>query len=181
MTEETDAEDRRLVARFLARRDESAFRALYRRHTPFLYRLLLRMSGGTGSADEGVQETWVRAVSGLAGFGWRSELKTWLAGIAIHWWREEERRRGRFAGVPPEAELARAGPWPREVDRIDLDRAIAALAPGYREALVLHDIEGYTHEEIAGILGIEAGTSKSQLSRARRALRARLAGGEGHA
>jgi RNA polymerase sigma factor (sigma-70 family) len=181
MTEETGVDDRRLVARFLERRDESAFRALYRRHTPFLYRLLLRMSGGVEAADEGVQETWVRAASGLASFGWRSALRTWLVGIAIYWWREEERRRGRFTEAPPEAELAHAPPWPREVDRIDLERSIAELSPGYREAIVLHDVEGYTHEEIAGLLGIEAGTSKSQLSRARRALRVRLARGGSHA
>jgi RNA polymerase sigma-70 factor (ECF subfamily) len=177
MTEETDAEDRRLVSRFLARRDEEAFRALYRRHTPFLYRLLLRMSGRADAADEGVQETWVRAASSLGKFEGRSALKTWLAGIAVHWWREEGRRRDRFAEIAPDDDSLPAPPLRAEAERIDLERAIAALAPGYREAIVLHDVEGHTHEEIAGLLGIEAGTSKSQLSRARRALRVRLAGG----
>ena len=60
--------------------------------------------------------------------------------------------------------------------RMDLERAVASLPDGYREVLVLHDVEGYTHEEIAGLLGIDRGTSKSQLSRARRELRARLSG-----
>jgi RNA polymerase sigma-70 factor (ECF subfamily) len=177
MTAEADSEDRRLVSRFLAGRDEDAFRALYRRHTAFLYRLLLRVSGRAEAADEGVQETWVRAASDLGKFEGRSALKTWLAGIALHWWREEERRRGRFGEPSPEDDSMPAPPLRAGTERIDLERAIAALSPGYREAIVLHDVEGYTHEEIAGLLGIGAGTSKSQLSRARRALRARLAGG----
>jgi RNA polymerase sigma-70 factor (ECF subfamily) len=177
MNEEPDAQDRLLVSRFLARRDEDAFRALYRRHTPFLYRFLLRVTGRDETADEGVQETWVRAASALGRFEGRSALKTWLAGIAIRWWREEARRRGRFEEIAPDGEGVEVPPLPAGTDRIDLERAIAALSPGYREAIVLHDVEGYTHEEIAGLLGIEAGTSKSQLARARRALRARLAGG----
>ncbi len=90
--------DRLLVRRFLASRDEASFRALYRRHTPFLFRFLLRLTGGRdGDAQEGVQETWVRAAARLKEFQWRSTLKTWLAGIALRWWREEARRSGREA------------------------------------------------------------------------------------
>jgi RNA polymerase sigma-70 factor (ECF subfamily) len=62
---------------------------------------------------------------------------------------------------------------------VDLERALAAVAPGYREVLLLHDVEGYTHQEIAGLLGIEVGTSKSQLTRARRAVVRALAPKEG--
>ena len=127
----TDEEDRVLVSRFLAGRDEAAFRALYRRHTPFLYRFLLRLSGGRAAdAEEGVQETWVRAAERLAGFEGRSALKTWLAGIAIRWWREEARRRnaGRRA---PEEELAPAAPVRREIERLDLERAL--LRAGRRD------------------------------------------------
>jgi RNA polymerase sigma-70 factor, ECF subfamily len=172
----TDEEDRVLVSRFLAGRDEAAFRALYRRHTPFLYRFLLRLSGGRAAdAEEGVQETWVRAAEWLASFEGRSALKTWLAGIAIRWWREEARRGIREAALPEEGPAA-AAPVRREIDRMDLERALLALAEGYRAAILLHDVEGYTHEEIAEMTGVDAGTSKSQLSRARRALRARLSG-----
>ena len=172
-----DDDDRALVSRFLTRRDEAAFRALYRRHTPFLYRFLLRWTGGRAAeAEEGLQETWIRAVEGLADFAWRSSLKTWLAGIAIRWSRERARRLGREAHAP-ESEVAAAAPITSEIDRIDLERAVAALPAGYREALVLHDVEGYTHEETAQLLGVEPGTSKSQLSRARRTLRAFLTGG----
>lgn len=170
-------EDGRLVRRYLELRDEASFRALYGRHAPFLYRFLLRLTGGRGAeAEEGVQETWIRAVEGLSGFAGRSTLKTWLAGIAIRWSRERARLAGRHAAVELTEEALDAAPIRREIDRIDLERAVAALAPGYREVLVLHDVEGYSHEDVALLLGIEAGTSKSQLSRARRALRVRLAG-----
>ena len=170
--------DRDLVARFLARRDEDAFRGLYRAHAPRLYGLLLRLTGGRGpEADEGLQETWVRALRGLERFEGRSSLSTWLAGIAIRWWREESRRRGREAELPDEERLPAAPPVRREIARVDLERALASLPRGYREAILLHDVEGYTHEEIAVLTAVEPGTSKSQLSRARSALRARLGGG----
>jgi RNA polymerase sigma-70 factor, ECF subfamily len=170
----SDADDRILVARFLARRDEAAFRALYRTHTPFLYRFLLSLAGGTGEAEELVQEAWVRAAERIEGFAWRSSLKTWLAGIALNAWREHVRAP---RGAPLEVEELPAAPAiEREIASIDLARALAGLAPGYREAILLHDVEGYTHEEVAALTGVDAGTSKSQLSRARRALRARLSG-----
>jgi RNA polymerase sigma-70 factor, ECF subfamily len=170
----SDVEDRGLVARFLARRDEAAFLALYRRHTPFLYRFLLALSGGSASeAEELVQESWVRAAARVEGFAWRSSLKTWLAGIARNAWRERVRAP---RNAPLETEELPAPPVRHEIARVDLERALAGLAPGYREAILLHDVEGYTHEEVAALTGVDAGTSKSQLSRARRALRARLTG-----
>jgi RNA polymerase sigma-70 factor, ECF subfamily len=172
-------EDRALVTLFLAQRDEAAFRALYRKHAGFLYRFLLRLSGGdAAAAEEGVQETWIRAAQGLSGFAWRSSLKTWLAGIAIRWWREARRASGRRrdAELPEEGSLSAAAPIRLEIDRLDLERALAALPAGYRRAILLHDVEGYTHEEVAELTGVDVGTSKSQLSRARRALRARLSG-----
>jgi RNA polymerase sigma factor (sigma-70 family) len=172
--------DLELVRAFLARRDEDAFRELYRAHAPRLYGLLRRLCGGdSAAADEGLQETWVRAVRGLDRFEGRSSLSTWLAGIAIRWWREETRRRGNHkeAELPAEEALPPAPPVRREIARMDLERALAALPRGYREAILLHDVEGYTHEEIAVLTAVEPGTSKSQLSRARSAMRARLGGG----
>ncbi|MFY9552754.1 MAG: RNA polymerase sigma factor [Thermoanaerobaculia bacterium] len=171
----SDVEDRALVVRFLARRDEAAFRALYGRHTPFLYRFLLSLaSGRTADAEELAQETWVRAAERLEGFAWRSSLKTWLAGIALNAWREQ--CRGLRDAPLEEERLPIAPPVRHEIASIDLARALSQLAPGYREAILLHDVEGYTHEEVAALTGVDAGTSKSQLSRARRALRARLSG-----
>ncbi|HEY2797174.1 MAG TPA: RNA polymerase sigma factor [Thermoanaerobaculia bacterium] len=171
--------DRPLVSRFLARRDEAAFRDLYERHSARLYRFLLRLTGRAADAEEGVQETWVRACRSLERFAWRSALSTWLAGIAIRWWREECRRRGRGGEERPEdleVLAAISPPTEGEIDRIDLERALGDLSLGYREAILLHDVYGHTHGEIAELLDVDEGTSKSQLSRARRSLRARLGG-----
>jgi len=170
-------EDRDLAARFLDRRDEAAFRSLYRRHTPAVYQLVLRLSGLAASdAEEIVQEAWVRAATGLAAFRWESGLRTWLSAIAINCWREHARARRRETDLA-DRDVPVLDPRPGRVARLDLERAIAALADGYRAVLVLHDIEGRTHEEIAGLLGIDPGTSKSQLSRARRAVRRWLSNG----
>lgn len=172
MQPESPDEDRRLVERFLRRREEAAFVALYRRHTGFLYALALRLAGGrAGDAEDIVQTAWIRAAEALPRFAWRSALRTWLGGIAIHCAREHLRRpEGRE--LPPE--LAAEAHPPALHRRIDLDRAVAGLPYGYREVLLLHDVEGFTHQEIAGMLEIEPGTSKSQLFHARRALKRAL-------
>jgi RNA polymerase sigma-70 factor (ECF subfamily) len=175
----TDLEDRQLVSGFLRRREEKAFRALYRRHAPSLDRIVLRLTRGRREdAEEILQNTWFRAIERLSGFRWESSLKSWLTGIAINCWRELNRRAGRIDAIQDPMRVEDLDELPRlngTVGRIDLERAIAGLPEGYREVLVLHDIEGYTHNEIGYILGIEAGTSKSQLSHARRAVRVRLA------
>jgi RNA polymerase sigma-70 factor, ECF subfamily len=166
----TDApNDRALVAAFLRTRAEDSFRVIYERHTPALYLLALRMLGGARrEAEDAVQETWIRATTRLPAFRWESSLKTWLGGIAINCCREIQRR-PREDGMPAEVPLR-----PSTGDRVDLETAIRGLAPGYRDVFVLHDVEGRSHEEIASMLGIDAGTSRSQLHKARRALRAAL-------
>jgi RNA polymerase sigma-70 factor (ECF subfamily) len=165
----SDADDLRA---FLDRRDEASFLVLYRAHTPYLFRLALRLLGGQrGEAEDAVQDTWLRAGPRLAEFRGDAALRTWLAAFTINCCRERIRRRASRDGqetpdLPPLVAAA-----DRPVERIDLERAIASLPDGYREVLVLHDVEGYTHEEIAERLGTSPGTSKSQLSRARRAVR----------
>jgi RNA polymerase sigma-70 factor (ECF subfamily) len=181
MTLQSDdrAVDRKLAKQYLRRRDEEAFRELYRRHTPALYGLALRLVGGReAEAQDVAQETWVRACRKLADFRWESSLRTWLCAIAVNRVREVARGRGREVatdGVEPVVS-PRTGP----VDPLDLERAIASLPPGYRQVLVLRDIEGYTHKEIGQFLGIDPGTSKSQLSHARRAMRGLLRPEERH-
>ena len=168
-------EDTRLVARYLATRDEESFRLLFRRHSPGLRRLALRLLGGDhGAADDVLQDAWIRAATGLSAFRFESALRTWLCGIVINCCREARRRRR-----PEEALEADELPAPAfsASSALDLERVVVGLAEGYREVLVLHDVMGYTHREIASRLGIEEGTSKSQLFLARRALRRRL---EGH-
>jgi RNA polymerase sigma-70 factor, ECF subfamily len=171
-------EDRDFAAEVVRAGDEAAFRALYRRHTPALYRLALRLGGGDEPwAEELVQRSWIRAVEGLGAFGWRSALSTWLGGIAINCarelWREGRGREEARDQTEDQVSVARDSPAGPD-DRIDLERAIQRLPQGYRQVFVLHDVEGYTHEEIGGLLGIEPGTSKSQLSHARRRLRSAL-------
>jgi RNA polymerase sigma-70 factor (ECF subfamily) len=169
--------DRALVADFLARRDEAAFRRLYAAHAPRLFLFLLRLSGGRrAEAEELLQETWIRAAERLGAFRWESRLSTWLHGIAWNARREAIRARGPIEASLPE-ESASAAPGTADgtgETRLDLERALRQLPEGYREVLLMHDVEGYTHEEIGAQLGISPGTSKSQLSRARALLRRRL-------
>jgi RNA polymerase sigma-70 factor, ECF subfamily len=170
-----DPEDRRLAAAVAESGDEAAFRALYRRHTPALYRLALRLGGGDESwADELVQRAWIRAVEGLGAFAWRSAFRTWLSGIALNCAREQWRALSASPEVDWDPDVPAASPARDPAVRMDLERAIARLPHGYRQVFVLHDVEGFTHGEIAGMLGIETGTSKSQLSHARRQLRGLL-------
>ncbi|MEM7414338.1 MAG: RNA polymerase sigma factor [Gemmatimonadota bacterium] len=156
--------------------DERAFRTLYAEHTPGLFRFALRLTGGSDAeSEEIVQETWVRAVRSLDRFEGRSNFRSWLNGIAARCAAEAARKSARF--VPNESAVA-AAPAPAHVEpAVDLERAVAALPAGFRTVLLLHDLEGYTHAEIADVLGISAGTSKSQLSRARARVRAALGGG----
>jgi len=167
--------DRALAEQVLAG-DEGAFRQLYRRHTPRIHQLALRLLGGSeADAEDVVQDTWIKAVEKLDTFRWESALGTWLHAIAVNVSRESARRRGRRQETDlPAEELPARAPLER-VEVTDLERAIAALPDGYRTVLVLHDVEGFTHEEIGAQLGIAAGTAKSQLFWARRAARALLA------
>lgn len=166
--------DRSLVLSFLRTRDEMAFRELYRHHTPALYSLALRLVGGSeADSQDVIQETWVRACKMLPGFEWNSSLKTWLSGILINCAREFCRKRHRRSEEQLTDEfLSTIAGWTAE--GMGLDQIIARLPQGYRHVLVLHDIEGYTHEEISALLEISVGTSKSQLYHARKAVRAVL-------
>ncbi len=170
--------DRELAGQALGG-DERAFRLLYRRHTPRLYQLALRLVGGDAAeAEDVVQDTWIKAMGRLETFRWESALGTWLGAISINLAREATRRRSRQREVPwgDEGEPPAAAPL-EQLEPVDLERAIAALPDRYRTVLVLHDVEGFTHEEIAAQLGVATGTSKLQLFWARRAARALLAPG----
>jgi RNA polymerase sigma-70 factor (ECF subfamily) len=166
--------DRVLVDRFKRTKDEATFREIYGRHTPALYLLALRLfAGSEADAQDAVQETWIRACRSLPTFAWRSSLRTWLTGILINRVREMNRGPQRKHEVDQPDQLIAAiknGPS----DQRDLERAIAHLPDGYRHVFLLHDVEGYTHEEISAQLDISAGTSKSQLFHARKALRTML-------
>lgn len=177
-----DLDDRRLVEAYAKERDEDSFRALYRRHTDVIYGVVFRLLGEPSDADDVVQETWLIAARRLPEFRWESRLRTWLTAIAVNCARNRIRRRRTHEGDGPGevTELPAPPPIDHAIDPIDMARAIDSLPNGYREVLVLHDVHGHTHDEVAEILGIATGTSKSQLARARGALRRWLgrAGGE---
>jgi RNA polymerase sigma-70 factor (ECF subfamily) len=163
--------DRELVRRYLAHRDEESFRNLYRAHTPLLLRIALRWSDGDrGEAEDAVQDSWIRAASGLDRFRWDSSLPSWLVGIVIRCCHERRRARG---VTRPESEAHSNQPsHDHQAElRLALEQVIDRLPPGYRDVLWLYDIEGFRHAEIAQQLGIDEGTSKSQLHHARVALR----------
>ncbi len=151
---------------------------MYDRHTPMLYRVARRvLDGDPDAAEDAVQEAWVRAIEGLGAFRGEGAFRTWLTGFVIRIAREQWRRPPRASdGDAPDA----SGPAPHDdpvrgaIARLDLERALAALAPGFRQVIWMHDVEGFTHDEIATLLGIVPGTSKSQLARARAALRRAL-------
>jgi RNA polymerase sigma-70 factor (ECF subfamily) len=169
--------DRALVEAVVRDGDEVAFRELYRRHTPRLYPLVLRVVGGAEmDAEDVVQETWIRATAGMRRFRGDSSFATWLTAIGLNAARDHLRRRGRWGAMEDVDEVEVAVPPAPHGQRLDLERAIQQLPPGCRTVLVLHDIQGFTHEEIANQLGISVGTSKSQLFAARRAARNLLSG-----
>jgi RNA polymerase sigma-70 factor (ECF subfamily) len=152
-------------------RSEAAFGALYDRHTPRALQTAWRLLGGDAhGAEDVVQEAWVRAIASLDAWNQSESFGAWLRGIAAHVAIDQLRRERRITFTN---EIDAAAPE-HSVEHIDLESAIAALPPGYRAVLVLHDVEGFTHDEIGERLGVTAGTSKGQLFKARRAVRARL-------
>ncbi len=165
----TAQSDRELVDAFLQHRDEETFLVLYRRHAPALFGLIRRELGGdSGRADDVFQEAWVRAVRLLPDFRWESQFRTWLLGIAFNCC--SEARRGDRRTDPMEEHHEPAG-FSDPGKRMDMEKALAALAPGYRSIVIMHDVYGFTHGEIGNALGINEGTSRSQLSRGRDILR----------
>ena len=175
----TQNTDRDLAEDVLARGDTAAFRELYRRHTPRLLGFVTRLLGRpTPESEDVVQECWIRACTSLERFRWDSTLGTWLLAIALNVVRDHLRRNARSHDVTVAEMPDRPGPIVALDDRIDLERAIAMVPDDFRLVLVLHDVEGMKHKEIAAQLDIAPGTSKSRLFSARRQVRAALAKGD---
>ena len=168
----TDAE---LLDAFARERSDRTFLPLYDRHAAAMYALASRLLGGrVADAADVLQDAWLRAIPRLSEFRRESALRTWLCGFIVNCCRE--RFRGPlFEEVDTELSVASVGSSElRVLGTLDLERALASLPPGARTVVILHDIEGYTHREIGMAMGIDEGTSKSQLSRGRAALRRRL-------
>ena len=159
--------------------DTGAFEQLYRKHSRRVYAVLWRLCGHEARAEDLLQEAFVRAWQALPAFRFESAFGTWLHRLAVNTALMELRsRRGAEALEDDDAALEFHATGDSAGQRtalgLDLERAVATLPPRARAVLVLHDIEGWKHEEIAAELGMAVGSSKAQLHRARHLLRERL-------
>ena len=171
------------LARMAAEGDAAAFEEIHRRYRRLVYNVALRMTKNAADAEDLTQESFVSCFRSVGGFRGEASFATWLYRLAVnqvkmHFRRRksrpveqssDEETRERVSG------FARRRSSTRAVERIAIKDAVGALPPGYRAAFILHDVEGYEHEEIARMLGVNSGTSKSQLHRARTKLREMLA------
>jgi RNA polymerase sigma-70 factor (ECF subfamily) len=167
-----------LIQRVLAG-EASAERELYDAYVDRVFRLAHRLAGETDLAQDFVQETFIRVFGRLETFRGESALGTWITSIALsvalNGLRKIKRFRTREANID-EAAAVTGGKRRTEPDlKIRMREAIDRLPEGYRTVFVMHDMEGYTHEEIGTALGVQPGTSKAQLFRARAKLREALA------
>jgi RNA polymerase sigma-70 factor (ECF subfamily) len=177
-TEAAEPADAELVRRAVAG-DMRAFEALYRRHCARVHGAVWRLSGmHEARAEELTQEAFVHAWQKLGSFRFESAFSTWLHRLAVNVALMELRARDPAETVD-NAVLEAAGEPVTPFcagERGDLERAVAKLPPRARAVLVLHDVEGWKHEEISRELGMAVGSSKAQLHRARGLLRALLGG-----
>ncbi len=157
--------------------DQAAIRELYDRHAPRVYAVVRRLAGDDALAEDWAQEAWVRAIRALPRFRGDAQFSTWIHRIAVnsalHGKRWRERRTAKEIPLPvAHMELEQhVTPTDQPMLRLTLQRALDRLPEGMRQIVVLHDVQGFTHEEIGSLLGIAAGTSKSQLFKARAHLR----------
>lgn len=160
--------------------DMKAFERLYRLHSGKVMGLCLRMTRRRDVAEDCVQQTFIRAWRSLAAFEGRSAFGTWLHRIAVNEVLTHERNHGTRAESDSDAVddvHAEPGELQRAYDAaevMDVERALATLPPGSRHVVVLQTVYGYSHEEVAEMLGIAVGTCKAQLHRGRRLLRERM-------
>src|SRR5215210_6580358 len=177
------------LAQRAAAGDMQAFDELFRLHRRLVYGLSLRMTQDVSEAEDITQEVFVLLLRKVGGFRGEANFTTWLHRLTVNqvlmrFRRTKARREDALEdeeGQAHESVRAVAPKATQLLDRITLESAISKLPPGYRAAFILHDIEGYDHEEVARLLGCAVGTSKSQLHKARTKLRKILtsAGGRG--
>jgi RNA polymerase sigma-70 factor, ECF subfamily len=175
------ASETQLIAR-AQRGDEAAFAVLFEVHKRRVYSLCLRMTGNTAEAEDLTQEAFLQLFRKISTFRGEAAFSTWLHRLAVNVVLMHLRKKGLQLVSLDETDDAQGEPVKRDygrddqrlvgsIDRMSLTRAIEELPPGYRTVFVLHDIEGYEHNEIAEIMGCSVGNSKSQLHKARMKLR----------
>lgn len=171
------------LARASAAGDAAAFERLYQQYYRRVYSICLRMLGNTSEAEDLTQDVFVQLYRKIGSFRGDSAFTTWLHRMTVNQVLMHFRKRGvRHESTTDDGELPtvvalgtdRPANMPI-IDSIAIERAVAELPPGYRTVFVLHDVEGYEHEEIARMLGCTVGTSKSQLHKARLRIRTLLA------
>jgi RNA polymerase sigma-70 factor, ECF subfamily len=162
--------------------DAEAFETLYDLHRRRVYSLCLRMTANTAEAEDLTQEAFLQLFRKIGTFRGESAFSTWLHRMAVNVVLMRLRKKG-LPLVPLEDTVETEEEGPKKelgapdavlagsVDRMELQRAVEALPPGYRSIFVLHDVEGYEHNEIASLVGCSIGNSKSQLHKARMKLR----------
>jgi RNA polymerase sigma-70 factor (ECF subfamily) len=158
--------------------DERALRALWSQHAPHIDAVVRRLTGDPDLAQDIAQEVWIQIFRALPSYRGESQFGTWAHRIAVNRTLNALRRTRRMAKVETEMEEDTVSVEPvgdRSMLRATIDAAAARLSPGARTVFLMHDVEGYTHEEIAAELGITPGGSKSQLFKARARLRRLLA------
>jgi RNA polymerase sigma-70 factor (ECF subfamily) len=170
--------DAEIVARCQAG-DAEAFAALYRQHAPRIYSLACRLAGSAEDGEDLLQEIFLQAYRKLGSFKGEAALGTWLYRLAVNYCLDVVRSRSaknrKLTDTLDDASaLEPAAPRQTPLARIDLERALARLPDGCREAFVLRDVEGFDHKEVGRLLGIAEGTSKSQVFKARMKLRSML-------
>ena len=176
---EADRAAEGLLVNRCRRGDPAAFEEIYRRHAPRVYSLAYRLTGSLADAEDLLQEAFLLVHRKVDSFKGESALGTWIYRLAVN--AALSHRSRRSTGPQPDANDdvdAQVGAEPVHGDavlRVRIERSLARLPVGYRTVIVLHDIEGLEHEEIASILGCHVGTSKSQLHKARARLREMLA------
>lgn len=175
-TEEERARERDLVVRAQGG-DVAAFETLYRENVRRIYALSFRLEGNPQRAEELTQDAFVRAWNKLGTFRGDSRFSSWMHTLTTHLSYSDRRsrlRRGAREFATDDLEpLAPVNPERPDIG-MDLERALARLPRGARRVFVLHDIEGYKHDEVARQMGVAVGTSKAQLHRARKLLREAL-------
>lgn len=162
--------------------DLQAFEQLYERHNRRVYSLCLRMTTNTAEAEDLTQEVFIQLFRKTGSFRGESAFTTWLHRLTVNQVLMHFRKRGvKMEQTTDDGEtpiqIVKGTENPNRmpvVDRIALDKAVSQLPPGYRTVFLLHDVEGHEHEEIARMLGVSVGTSKSQLHKGRMKLRGLL-------
>ena len=172
-------DNEQLIIRRAIDGDQAALRALWTRHAPHIDMVVRRLVGfDQDLAEDVAQEVWIQIFRALPGYRGDSQFSTWAHRIAVNRTLNALRRTKRLAAIetPVEEDTASVEmDTERSFVAASIEQATAKLSPGARTVFVLHDVEGYTHEEIAETLGITSGGSKSQLFKARAKLRKLLA------